>query len=120
VAGGGVGVLEDFYAKTLMPKPVRSAGPATGTLTSGVSRPELYGVFGESVREFVQGIRNLATAVEQAALVGGGSELDRAARSVEAFTSGLGALPIKDVLVSAGKAVEAGRTGRDNPQECST
>ena len=60
----------------------------------------------ESVREFVEGIRSLARAVEQAALVGGGSELDRAARSVEAFTSGLGALPIKEVLVSAGKAVE--------------
>jgi hypothetical protein len=119
VAGGG-GELEDFYAKTLTSKPVRAAGPATGTLTSGGSRPVLSGVFGESVREFVEGIRSLATAVEQAALVGGGSELDRAARSVEAFTSGLGALPIKDVLVSAGRAVEAGSTGGDNPQECST
>jgi hypothetical protein len=80
----------------------------------------LSGVFGESVREFVEGIRSLATAVEQAALVGGGSEVDRAARGVEAFTSGLGALPIKDVLVNAGRAVEAGSTGRDYPQEHST
>ncbi len=119
VARGGVGVLEDFYANSLTAKPVKSAGPATVTLTSGGSRPELSGVFGESVREFVEGIRSLATAVEQAALVGGGSELDRAARSVQAFTSGLGALPIKDVLVSAGKAVEAGRTER-GPLERST
>jgi|GEM_PF-4270265 len=114
VAGGGVGVLEDFYAKTLTAKPVRTAGPATGTLTSGGSRPELSGAFGESVRELVEGIRRLATAVEQAALVGGGSELDRAARSVEAFTTGLGALPVKDVLVSAGRTVEPGRTGGTN------
>jgi hypothetical protein len=107
VTGGG-GVLEDFYANTLTAKPVRTAGPATGTLTSGGTRPELSGGFGESVRELVEGIRDLATAVEQAALVGGGSELDRAARSVEAFTSGLGALPIKDVLVSASRAAAAG------------
>ena len=118
--GAGSAVLEGFYANTLTSKPVRAAGPATGTLTSGGSRPELCGVFGESVREFVEGIRSLATAVEQAAVVGGGSELDRAARSMEAFTSGLGVLPIKNVLVSAGRAVEAGRTERDNPQECST
>jgi hypothetical protein len=120
VASGGVGVLEDFYANTLTAKPVRTAGPATGTLTSGGSRPELSGVFGESVRELVEGIRSLATAVERAALVGGGSELDRAARSVEALTTGLGALPVKGVLVSAGKAVEAGRSGLDNPLERST
>jgi hypothetical protein len=120
VASGCVGVLEDFYANTLTAKPVRTAGPATGTLTSGGSRPELSGVFGESVRELVEGIRSLATAVERAALVGGGSELDRAARSVEALTTGLGALPVKDVLVSAGKAVEAGRSGRDNPLGRST
>jgi hypothetical protein len=120
VARGSVGVLEDFYANSLTAKPVKSAGPATVTLTSGGSRPELSGVFGESVREFVEGIRGLATAVEQAALVGGGSELDRAARSVEAFNSGLGGLPVKDVLVSAGRAVEAGRTGRDKPPERSS
>lgn len=117
VATGGVAVLEDFYAKTLTAKPVRTAGPATGTLISGGSHPELSGVFGESVRELVEGIRGVATAVEQAALMGGGSELDRAARSVEAFTSGLGALPVKDVLVSAGRAVEAGRSVRDKPLE---
>jgi hypothetical protein len=119
VARGGVGVLEDFYANSLTAKPVKSAGPATVTLTSGGSRPELSGVFDESVRELVEGIRGLATAVEQAALVGGGSDLDRAARCVEAFTNGLGGLPVKDVLVSAGKAVEAGRTERE-PLERST
>jgi hypothetical protein len=110
VEGSGAGVPSDFYAKTVTSKPVKAAGPATGTLTSGGPRPELSGAFGDSVRDFVEGIRSLATAVEQAALVGGGSELDRAARSVEAFGSGLGALPIKEVMVSAGKAVEAHRT----------
>ena len=103
VAGGVVGDLDGFYATALTSKPVRTAGPTTGTLTFGSSRPEVSGVFGEAVREFVEGIRALATAVEQAALLGGGSELDRAARSVDAFTRGLGVLPINDVLVSAGR-----------------
>ena len=110
--GGGVRVLENFYASTLTSKPVRTAGPATGTLTSRSSRPELSGEFGEWVREFAEGIQSLAKAVEQAALVGGGSELDRAARSVEAFTTGLGTLPIKAILVTAGKSVELSRQVR--------
>ena len=107
------GVLEDFYANALTSEPVRAAWPATETPTSRASGPELSGVFGESIRELAEAIRSLATAVEQAALVGGGSELDRAARSMEAFTSGLGALPIKDVMVSAGTAAET----RANRQE---
>jgi hypothetical protein len=106
VPGGGVaGDLEGFYANALTSKPVRAAGPTTGTLTYGSSRPEVSGVFGVAVREFVEGIRGLATVVEQAALLGGGSELDRAARSVDAFTRGLGALPINAVLVSAARDV---------------
>ena len=114
--GGDVGVLDGFYANTLTSKPVKTAGPATGTLTSG-TRPELAGAFGESVREFVEGIRSLATAVEQAALVAGGSELDRAARCVEVFTTGLGGLPIKSVLVSAACASKTDQAAGDNPQE---
>lgn len=105
--GGVAGDLEGFYATALTSKPVRAAGPTTGTLTYGSSRPEVSGVFGEAVRDLAEGIRGLATAVEQAALVGSGSELDRAARSVEAFTGGLGALPINEVLVSAARAVAA-------------
>ena len=107
VGGGAVGDLDDFYANALTSKPVRAAGPTTVTLTYGSSRPEVSGAFGDAVRELVEGIRGLATAVEQAALVGGGSELDRAARSVEAFTGGLGALPVNEILVSAAKAVAA-------------
>ena len=116
-AGGGVRVLEGFYANALTSKSVRAAGPAIGTQTSGGSRPELAGAFGESIREFVEGIRRLATAVEQAALVAGGSELDRAARCVDVFTRGLGSLPIKDVLVSAGGANKADEAAGGNPQE---
>jgi hypothetical protein len=107
VGGGAPGDMQDFYANALTSKPVRAAGPTTVTLTYGTSRPEVSGAFGEAVRELVEGIRGLATAVEQAALVGGGSELDRAARSVEAFTGGLGALPVNEILVSAAKAVAA-------------
>jgi len=111
VSGGVVGDLENFYANALTSKPLRAAGPATGTLTYGRSRPEVSGEFGQAVREFVEGIRSLATAVEQASLLGGGSELDRATRTVEVFTRGLGALQINDVLVSAGRDVAAARAG---------
>jgi len=125
-AVGGCGVLENFYASTLTSKPVRNAGPATGTLTSRSARPELSGEFREWVREFAEGIRSLAEAVEQAALVSGGSEVDRTARSVEAFTTGLGTLPIEAVQVTAGKSIESiqsiqsiqsDRTGRDKEPE---
>ena len=118
--GGGSGVLENFYASPLTSKPVRNAGPATGTLTSRSARPELSGEFAEWVREFAEGIRSLAKAVELAAMVGGGSELDRTARSVEAFTTGLGTLPIEAIQVTAGKSVESvesDRTGRDKEPE---
>lgn len=101
--------LEDFYASPVTSKPVRSAVPATGSLVSVGAHPELPGVFGESVRDLVEAIRGLAVVVEQAALTGGGSELDRAARSVEAFTTGLGALPLKEILVSAGQAADSTR-----------
>lgn len=100
--------LEDFYATAMTAKPVRAAAPATGMLATPGSHPLPSQTFGVALQELVNGIRDLADAVEQSALVSGGSEAERAARVVGAFTAGLGMLPVKEVVSAAGFATEIG------------
>jgi hypothetical protein len=95
--------LEDFYATAMTAKPVRAAAPATGVLATPGARAELTRTLDVAVLVLVSGIRDLAVAVEQSALVDAGSDMERAARVVGVLTEGLGGLPVKEVVSAAGR-----------------
>jgi hypothetical protein len=100
--------LEDFYATAMTAKPVRAAAPATGVLATPGSHLQVSQAFGVAVRELVSGIRDLAVAVEQSALVNAGSDLERAAHVVGVLTEGLGGLPVQELVGAAGRVTEIG------------
>lgn len=100
--------MEDFYATAVTAKPVRASAPATGMLATPGSYPQLSETFGAALQELVSGIRDVAVAVEQSALVNAGSEVERAARVVGVLTAGLGELPVEDLVNAAARVTEIG------------